>query len=512
MKRVPMLAGSRLTIVNAPDDAVILRPPAPGEAIADVAAAVRDALRFPLVGEPLEALVTRGGRATVVVEPPTLPIPAAQHDPRQDAIAAVVGELERAGVPVENQTLLVSCGLERRPGERELEQIGVVSPEFARRFRGRVEIHDVESPDLVEVGRSGRVPLRVNPRLVETDAIVVVSAAETVLHGGPAALLGAAGRDALRAAGAYSLLETSASQGWQLAVSIERELSRRAPLIGASLTLNHPRLSGAARGYPYDEEALERIARSPLRLPFGLLPGVLRDRLIRSLRRELTVAAAYGGPPSVAHAEALLRGVEARGTRLDGQLDAIVIGVPRTTPHLPRERPNPLLVSYLALGLALRLWRDSFPLAEGGTAILIHRFHRHFAHPTQQPYRTFFQATTRLGREPLELLEAEHEAVADERAIQAYRARRSCHPLLPFADWSACGPAVGRLGAIIVAGCRDAVAARQLGFVPTQNVNTALEMARGRAGGTPRVGFLLSPPYFPLRVGSDAAAQDSMPR
>ncbi|TML43332.1 MAG: hypothetical protein E6G19_12485 [Actinobacteria bacterium] len=177
-----------------------------------------------------------------------------------------------------------------------------------------------------------------------------------------------------------------------------------------------------------------------------------------------------------------------------------MIGIPRTTPFLPRERPNPLLAAYLALGLALRMWRDGFPLVEGGTAILLHRFHRRFAHPTQQPYRAFFQATTRLGRESVELMEAERDAVEDPRAIEAYRGRRSCHPLLPFVDWSACAPAVGRLGAVIVAGCRDAVAARQLGFVPTQGVGTALEMAHGRAGGPPRVGFLLSPPYFPLQV------------
>ena len=63
------------------------------------------------------------------------------------------------------------------------------------------------------------------------------------------------------------------------------------------------------------------------------------------------------------------------------------------------------------------MWRDSFPLAEGGTAILLHRFHRRFAHPTQQPYRAFFQATTRLGREPVELIEAELVAVADPRVI-----------------------------------------------------------------------------------------------
>lgn len=502
MTRVPLLSGTRLTVVNAPADALILRPPPPGEAIADVGAAVRDALRFPLVGEPLEALVRRGGRATIVVEPPELPIPSATHDPRQVALGAVVGELVRAGIPVANQTLLVAGGLARRLGDRDLEQGGLVTPEFARRFRGRVEVHDVEAPDLVEIGHIGRVPLRVNRLLVDTDVVVVATAAETVLHGGPAALLRAAGRDALRAGGAYSLLETSASHGWQLAVAIERELSRRVPLIGASLTLNHPRLTGAARGYPYDEQTLERIASSPLRRPFGLLPGGIRDRVIRSLRREATVAAAYGGPPSVAHAEALLRGVEQRSTPLEGQLDVVVIGIPRTTPHLPRERPNPLLVTYLALGLALRLWRDGFPLAEGGTVILLHRFHRRFAHPTQQPYRTFFQATTRLGRESVELVEAERAAASDPRAIEVYRARRSCHPLLPFVDWAGCAPVLGRVGVVIVAGCRDAVAARQLGFVPSQNVSTALEMAHARTSRRPRVGFLLSPPYFPLRVSA----------
>jgi len=47
----------------------------------------------------------------------------------------------------------------------------------------------------------------------------------------------------------------------------------------------------------------------------------------------------------------------------------------------------------------------------------------------------------------------------------------------------------------------EAVAARQLGFVPTHGISAALEMARGLAGGAHRIGFLLSPPYFPVRVG-----------
>jgi hypothetical protein len=500
VQRVPLLFGTRLTVVDVPDDAVVLRPPPPGEGVADVRAAVRDALRFPLAGEPLEALVTRGGRATIVVEPPALPLPGALNDPRQDALAAASAELERAGIPMERQTLLVSMGLMRRPQRRELERLGVVSPGFARRFHGTVEIQDAESPDLVELDPAGQTQLAVHRALVDTDLVLTVSGAETVLSGGPSLLLGCGGAEALRAATAYSLLETGASQGWRLAMQLERRLTDRLPVLGVSLVLDQPRLLGAARGYPYEPEASERIVRSPLARGFGLLPGGARNRVIHSVRRELSATAAFAGPPAVAHAEALLRAVEARSATLDERLDAIVIGIPRTTPHLPRERPNPLLAAYLGLGLALRMWRDEPPVAAGGTAILVHRFHRHFTHPTQQPYRAFF-AATRTGPDPEAIAAAERDARADTRALGAYRAGQGCHPALPFADWDGCLPQVRHLGAVLVAACRDAAAARQLGFVPTHAVGAALEMATGVAGGSPRIGFLLAPPYFPLRVG-----------
>ena len=57
-----------------------------------------------------------------------------------------------------------------------------------------------------------------------------------------------------------------------------------------------------------------------------------------------------------------------------------------------------------------------------------------------------------------------------------------------------------RLGAVLVAGCRDAQAARQIGLVPVHNLPTALEMARGR--GARRIGYLVAPPYFPVTVGT----------
>ncbi len=475
----------------------------PAEPLADVGAAVGEALRFPLAGRPLEQLALRGGRATIVVEPPGLPIPSAVRDPRQEALAAAVSELERVGVALERQTILVAGGLGRKVGPHELESL--VPHELARRFSGKLEVHDAADPDLVDLGNGGRIPLRVNRALVDTDLVVVVSAAESVLQGGPAALLGAGGPEALRAASADSLLETAASPGWRLGSELERELSKRVPLIGASLSLNPPVVTGAFHGYPHDHRALERIAASPVRLAFRLAPGAIRTRLLGSIPRELTATSVLGGLPSIAHVEALLRGVEARAARLDSPLDIVVIGIPATTPHLPRERPNPVLAAYLGLGLALRLWRDAFPVADGGTAILLHPFDRRFPHPSQSPYRTFFNALRALGSRAATEPQSSPSQSAPLRPTRAQStsiaAAAPATLLLPFVEWAGCLPAVERLGAVLVAGSRDAMAARQFGFVPTRNLSTALSMARARTSGSPRVGFLVAPPYFPIRTG-----------
>jgi lactate racemase len=493
--RVPLLSGSRLAVADVPEGGAVLRPPPPGEAIDDVGAAVAEALRFPLAGEPLASLVRTGGTATVVVEQPTLPIPSVVEDPRQAAIAATADELARLGV--ERTTILVAGGLHRRTSPRGIGLL--VAPEFRRRFRGSVVVHDAEADDLVELGRLGNTPVAVNRALVETDLVVTVTAAETVLNGGPSALLKACGRQALRAAGAVSLLETSASQGWRLAVEVERLLAARLPVTGVSLALNLPRVLG---GYPYAEESLERVARSRLRLGLGLLPAAARTRVMEGVApRELTVAAVFGGTPSAAHTEALVRASAFKGARLDAPFDAIVIGTPATTPFLPRERPNPVSAAYLGLGLALRLWREAPPLRPGGTVILLHDLVRRFPAPTQTPYRALF-APGRDARDVRALRDAETAAGGDPQALAEYRAGRAVHPLQPFVEWSACDAAASRARDVLVAGCRDAGAARQLGFVPVASLGAALAMARG--AGNERIGFLLSPPYYPLLVAPES--------
>ena len=493
MRRVPLLSGSRIVSVPVGDGDLLLRPPSPPSRVVDVAAAVRDALAFPLEGPPLERLVARNARVTVVVEPPALPVPGAQTDPRQAALATVLDELDRLGVPDARVTLLVAGGLARRAGRHELERL--LPPPQARAFRGLVVVHDAAAPDLAPL--AGEVS--VNPTVVDADLVLVVSSAETVVHGGPGALLAACDAPTVRrAAAARSLVQASGEPVWELALSVEEAVSARSRLFGVSLVLDHPRLTGRFRGYPHEQASLEHVATSPFRRLYSLLPGAARRGILRDQSRTLAATAAFAGRPSAAHVEALVRTIELRGIRLDEPLDALVVGVPWTGAHVPREPLNPITSAGIALGHALRQWRDAFPIAEGGTLVLVHSLTRSFAHGTQGPYRALFDEL-RAGGSPDD---AERDAALDERALDAYRAGRACHPLLPYADWAGCQPTLSRLGRVIVAGSRDAVAARALGFVPSHSMSSALEMAHGVAGRRARVGILLAPPYAPLLVGA----------
>src|SRR5881396_1228261 len=92
-------------------------------------------------------------------------------------------------VPDERQTILVAGGLERRLPRRDVEQL--LPPPEAREFRGNVVVHDAADPGLVELHLEDGSKAAVARALAEADVVVTVSSAETIVRGGPGALLAA---------------------------------------------------------------------------------------------------------------------------------------------------------------------------------------------------------------------------------------------------------------------------------------------------------------------------------
>jgi hypothetical protein len=376
----------------------------------------------------------------------------------------------------------------------------VLRPVRARDYRGSVAIHDASSSDLHSIEIPGAVPARIHGALLDADLVVCVTAAETSERGGACALLGACAAETIAAAGpAPSLLAPSLSPTGRLAGGVEAALARHTAVTGVSIVLDHPRLTGTHRGYPSAMRAVTAVADSPLRRAFNALPGRAREETLQAMARELRPVAVLAGPPAVAHAEALLRGIALRGIPLDESLETIVVPLPWKSLHEPREPLNPITAAATGLGHAMRLWRDASPLQEGGTVVLLHDLRRNFGHGPQAPYRNLFHIL-REGATEEDLAAARAAAAADPRALGAYRQGNAPHPLLPYVDWASCAPVLARAGRVLVAGCRDAGAARALGLVPTHNIPTAFEMARGVAGGSHRVGVMVAPPYAPLVV------------
>ena len=363
-------------------------------------------------------------------------------------------------------------------------------------------------------GRTKAVPLRIARELVDADVVVCVSAAETVVHGGPASCSPSGGPEALRACrGAV------AARAQRLARLASRRSPWRtrsrgeSPLLGVSLALDQPRIAETAFGYPYDPRAAERIAARGWRSLFRLLPGPSGSASsgryrVRSPPRQRSPDRRRSRTPRRCCARSTCASIE-----LDAPLDAICLGIPRTTPYLPRERPNPLLAAYLGLGLALRLWRERPPVVDGGTAIL--------APPLPPPLRTSrrssrtARSSTRPAagsiRRPID--EAEEPPRPTRVRLDAIAAGRACHPLSPFADWAAIQQQTERLGAVIVGGCRDAAARASSASSPHRAPAQRMELALGggwrRRDRLPALAALLPDPRRQARGSSRGTASSA---
>ena len=431
---------------------------------------MREALAFPLAGRPLEQLVRAGGTATVVIEQPSLPIPAARsargtRRSRRSPTSSTASASQQV-------TILVAGGLLRRTAPREIGLL--VPPEFRRRFSGRVIVHDAEAEDLVDLGVSrqrhaARQPgaRRDRPRRhrdrgrdrAARRARPPCSRRAAASRCAPQARCRCSRRAPRRAGGS-----PSRSSGGSPSVS---------PITGVSLVAQP-----AARRRP-----VRRLPARPARRSSGMLGSRVRRALpvrarpraparrssaCRASRRRRPCSAARprSRTPRRCCAARCFKGIE-----LAEPVDALVIGIPPTTPFMPRERPNPVSAAYLG----------ARPRA---AAVAQHAADRAGRHGDPRAPVPAALPAADADALPRALLRPAHRAAtsarcatrsrpprADTRAIADYRAGRACHPLQPFVEWSACDASAHRLGAVLIAGCRDAQSARQLGFVPVHGVS-----------------------------------------
>ena len=433
----------------------------------DVASAVAEALRLPALGPAARASSRRAaGARRSSWSRHRCPLPGVEGRSTADGARRHA----RRAHPRRHPTG-ASDGARRRragasePARRELEALlpPVTCPRLPRhrrraRRRGRVAC---------DHSRARRRTRWVSPALVETDLVVTVSAAETVLHGGPAALLGACGPSEPRAAARSRCSSRRGSDGWGLATSLESRLARHVPLIGVSLVLDHPRPTGRYRGWPWEEETVTRLARARLRRLHNASParrsplGAARARPAR-----WTSSARWPGRPAWRMRRRCLRGTALKGARARRAArrarGAASVGDRAPAARAPRPdrrrarraRPRAAPVARAApRSCRVARWCSCTALRPA------------FDRTSAAPYRALYEALREPDPERLAQAEiASRRATAPPStpiAPDAHRTRCSRSPTGPPAQ-----PALAHAGRVIVGGCRDAVAAKRLGFVP----------------------------------------------
>ncbi|MGE0058040.1 MAG: nickel-dependent lactate racemase [Dehalococcoidia bacterium] len=138
--RVSLPFGRTQLDVELPDNARVLTPP-PVEPLADPPAAVLAALHSPIAGPPLRERVQPGQRVAVVISDITRPVP------NELLLTAVFAELEAAGIPEDDITIVTGTGLHRINTPEEL--VEMLGAEIAGRYR--IVQHDARKAETCTV-------------------------------------------------------------------------------------------------------------------------------------------------------------------------------------------------------------------------------------------------------------------------------------------------------------------------------------------------------------------------
>ena len=140
----------------------------PAEAVADVPAAVRAALRNPIGALPLSQTVKAGDKVVITVGDITRTW--IKHD---QFLPTLLSELNESGIPDQDISIVVTLGAHRPL--TQAENILVCGEEVCHRIK--VYQHDCkDKANLVQLGTtSGGVPIIVNRRVAEADKVILTS-------------------------------------------------------------------------------------------------------------------------------------------------------------------------------------------------------------------------------------------------------------------------------------------------------------------------------------------------
>jgi lactate racemase len=504
-------AGESLRLERLPVGSRIVYPPPPLKGLADVEAAIADALDSPLGMDPLDSLLRPGMRLTIAFDDISLPLPPMRTpDIRQRVIEQVLERAYRAGV--DDIHLIAALAVHRRMTPGELRR-AVGARVFEEFFPDRLYNHDAEDPAAVvrlDDTAHGEV-VELSRRAAESDLLVYVNINLVTMDGGHKSVAVGLGTYAsLRAHHTVHALRHSRSFMDPEASELHHSAARQGEIVEAAVpvfhvetTLNNDMYGDPLRFLGRPEArwtAREQALFAALKRSTDRMSPKLRRAAFHRTASPYAVTGVTAGAVEPVHAVSLERCATQQAVRVRGQADVVTAGLPYVGPYNVNSIMNPVLVMCLGLGYFFNLYRGVPLVREGGVMIFTHPVTREF-HPVHHPsYIDFFEEVLAETTDPAEIERRFERAYAeDEWYRHLYRTSYAYHGVHPFYMWYWGAHALEHLGDVIFVG-GDPGACRRMGFRRADTLRDALEMAEQVVGRDPSVTHFHCPPLFYCEV------------
>ena len=446
----------------------------PLPAIPDVAERIREVINSPVGHEPLQKLVNSKSKVVIAFDDASGAYFRTQRtDFRQTAIEVIVEDLRKAGVALNNITLLLSQGLHRKLSRTEMETF--LGRRLVLQFGyNNLYCHDAEDPEqLVHLGYTHRgFDVEVNRAILDADQFIYLNTMWAPFNGG----------------------WKSTAVGLGTFKSI-RHHHRPWP-IASGQSVDDPKNSSFKKLVWEQGALIEKALDAKGRRIFTI------ESVYDNADPRKDIIAINGGHPTEVHPHTLAAIEEQQVVDVQGQSDILVAGIANSNECYSKfSVVNPILAANQAMANTVTQFQGMPLVREGGIAILAHPLTAKFDMRRFAPYVEFYEKLLTQDTDPYWLWENYVEEFAHRpEYIRGYRYGHAYHGSHPFFMWNSTGIPRRYLSRIMFAGVRDTEAAKRMGFEAYASVEDAVAAAEAELGKTASITLMQRPRHFIPRV------------
>lgn len=460
--------------------------PADAVASSDPTALIDAALDAPVNAERLAARLAPDTKLTLVVaDDDDLPLPRPQFDPRRTLVERVLEVAARAGV--NDVELVIANGLRQRWSAARITQ--VLGDRVATSFLpdGLVTSHDVTSESLVTIGEVDGAPVRLHPRVAESDLTIVIGLTTALSHRCPIA----SGLTDLGTINRMYGAEASA----ETAPQVESLIATKVEAFSLVAVLGQPLLSRNMRFLSKREwewNLVDKLAYAGARQVINALPRSGAARLHATMSADYAIIDVVAGDPAAVRGDATHAWQAANTVEVPWTADVLVTPVwGAAADGAPVS--SPLDAAYHALVRSAGSHLGKPFVRQGGVLIGFHPLPDQFSHRRQSAAADFFATVLPTSTDPAEIAaQWEPRAIADEWYLGLYRKQFAPHPLRVYHQWYRTAQAAEAFSDVIWVGA-DRRTAALLGHRAASTYADALEIASDLVGEQPAITFLRGP-------------------